>query len=969
MKHYLCVLWLSLASLFIPCLATGQAPPASTTAGGESQLVTDFTNDIPPTDGSYPNACFTLRFQSIRPLPGGQAGGDVYVQLFRANGQWQTRGHTAAADYNQRSENSVSIIEATWDGSSLKGKLRVTIKPDAPRPRVAGFPTPADEFTIDFSVDRKAEEYLPWQADPLAFMPPWRRDEPVYGGELLTGKFTAVRASATTQSATTQPATTKPANPEAANPEAANPESVTTQGTLTGAVQPTETDTHFGTRGNMVITPADGGGMSVLARLAPKRVASPSRAVAARRFGGKQDWSAWDALRVTVRSAARRDDAAVAIALRTDDGRWQQVTSAALLLGNESSFTIPLADFNLDLKNVSGIAFGVDNAEAVGDVSFIVRKAELVRLNQPKPPVAAFSRITIDPTTSWSMNGATVVPKGLFGFHDVGETKSRAPAAGEPSAVEYLKIIRPGHLRPLTHVGMGGTKPLSDEAVRDRMSNRPAKREGAFLSRARAAEAVDEVVWTHTADLWARPAWMDEPMERIVSGAEAFYRNLAADAYVPGDEDNVMRLFEVLNEPFMWARHTNMGKLNPANKKAWVDPTQYGYIPAKLGADVWSSIFLAAVKGAKSVNPHVKLGGPSCPEFGMDDFNMFETYVAPILDRCHAQLDFLTEHHYGGNPRIFAAGYEVVTAWCDVRYNRRIPIYVTETNDLGASSAGKASYNIEDILTTIRYSPDKAKGRALHALWDGYLRDEGELHAYTLLAPLRGTLITAGADDDDITTVASSPQDGTLVVVAHNRAYVAKKIELAGVGEMPLQESMLLLASSAGPELEVKDTEGQKIGPTSAGKTRLVPIEKSPDGKYILPPRSAIRWTFRQADYRPAKTKPVEQHFMDILLAHVKPDHAASAKIVWRPKAPERMTAARLRLMTRDVDRDEAVIVINGKEIPLPRTTSNEGQVMIQELPIDPALLSGTPTIEFRCTNPSRQNGFKVYAASVCVEQ
>ena len=933
MGHRCSFTWVVLLASLTTAFAAAQPAVDPATA---SQLITDFTKDIPAGDGA--NACFTLRFKAIRPLPGWTDGGDVFVQLQRVAGAWANRGHTAAADYNQRSENTVAIDDVAWDGKVLKGKLRVTIKPDAPRPRVAGFPTPADEFAIDFSVERQANQYLAWQPEPQAFMPPWRRDEPTYGGEILTGRFTAIRAGEKTE------------------------------GVVDGGVQPNETETHFGTTGTLELQRADGGGAAITARMSPKRVAS-CQAIASRRFAPKQDWSGWDALRLTVASSTRRDDVAVAVALRAGDGRWQQVTSAAYLLGSESQFIVRLADFDVDPRAITGIAIGVDNADGVGDVTFVVRKIELVQTGAAKPSARTRSRIVIDPATAWSINGTSRVPKGLFGFHDVGESKPRAPKAGELPEEAYLQAIRPGFLRPLAHVGMGGTKPLTDAEVREHLSNRPAHREGVLLNRAKAADAVDGVLWTHTFDLWARPAWMDEPIEKTVTGAQAFYRNLAADAYVPGDEDNLLRSFEVLNEPFMWARHINMGKLNPAGKKAWTDPTQYGYVPAKLGADVWSSIFLAASKGAKGVNPNVRLGGPSCPEFAMDDYGMFETYVAPILDQCHDQLDFLTEHHYGGNPRTFAAGYEVVTAWCDVKFNRRIPVYVTETNDLGASSAGKASYNIEDILTCVRQSPDKVKGRALHALWDGYLNDEGELHAYTLLSPLRGTLVSATSDDDDVTTVATTPAEGTLVIVAHNRSQTTKTIDLAGAGEMTLEESMLLLATSTGPELELKDTEGQKIPPAANGRTKLQPVRVGADGTFALPARSAIRWTFSKAQYQPAQTRITEQHFTDALLTRVKPNEPVSANLVWRPKRPEKIVAARLRVLTRDVNRGEAVAVIGGKEILLPPSSSNEGQVIVQDVPIDPSLLTDPMRIEFRCTDPARQNGFRIYAASVCVDR
>ena len=922
-----------LVALWAPRASLSAFPPAV-----DSQTISDLTNDLPPNDASYPDACFTLRLLAIRPLSKGQDAGDVFVQLRRHDGTWAAKLHTAATDYNQRSTNAVVVDRLTWDGSILSGTIHITIGSDSPRPRAVGFPSPADEFAVVFTAHRKPGENLPWQPDPLAFMPPWRKDIPRYGGESLTGEYKATRAG------------------------------IETNGIAAGAVQPLETDTHFGTQGNAVIGRADGGGMTVLARLAPHRVASPEQAFASRRFAPDQDWSSWDGLRITVSADQRRDDAAVAIVLHGSNGASGQVTNAAFIRAGESSYTIPLADFEIDRQHVTGLAIGVANPHGVGDVAFVVRKLQLVRWPHPPaatPPLAA--RLVVDPNTAVQFNNATQVPKGLFGYHDVGESSPRAPAAGEPTPDEYLRLLKPGLLRPLTHVGFSAS-PLSTEQAQQRLADRPPVADGVFSKLALAADALDNVIWTHTTDLWARPGWMDSGVEKTAEGVRAFYRKLATDAFKPGDDHNPLRACEVWNEPFMWARHINMGKLNPVGKKAWTDPTQYGYIPAQLAADAWSTFFLAAADGAKSVNPNLRLGGPSAIEFGADDFGMFESYLQPILERCHDQLDFLTEHHYGGDPRTYAAGYEVITAWCDVKYKRRIPIYVTEANNLGANSAGRASYNVEDILTCIRLCPDKVLGRALHALWDGYLKDEGELHAYTLLSTLRGKILSADSSDPDVTVVAVAPGNGQVVVVAHSRAWEPKSLELAGLKDFTRVECLALIGSSTGPAPDLKDTEGQPTAPPPPGKTSLSRLAPSALSQLKLPPRSAIRWTFSKTDYQPAATRQIQQHFTNILLASIKPNSPVTGTVIWHDALPSGIHAARLRIVTRGIQPDQAVVLINGHASPLPPSSSNEGRVIVQEVPFDPAFLKPETTIEFRCVDIEQTNGFRVYTASVCLE-
>jgi len=912
------------------CLAlTILAAAAGRGAGVETRLLTDFTRDLPASDT---DATVSLRFRGIRELPGGK--GDVVVQLQRRAGKWADNGHVVAADYNQKSTNSVELGDLAFDGRRIQGPLKVTIGPDSPRPGRKGLPQTPDVFEIDVSAKARRGQSAPFQPDREAFMPPWRKDTPTFGGELLEGTYRAARGGKGAE------------------------------GRTLGAVAPAPVRGRFGAEGNVHVTKAPGGGMKLLCRLSPKRVAPPQAAWAVKRLPAAQDWRRYDGLRLTVDSAERRSDAAIAVRLTEADGSTFSVTSAALLLGREVTFDVPFSDFRgtggnyfLDVDQVAAFALGVDNPGGVGDVEFTVRGIELIRASSgfAAPPTGPVD-IEVDWPVRIDFDGQTTVPKGLFGFHDVGHNKPRRPKGVPASPTEHMRRLRCGFLRPLTHVGFGA-KPITDEQIAEMQAGRLARRDkptDAFFARAEAADAVDNVVWCHTQDLWARPSWMDRDRKKVLDGVRAFYRAQAARAWVPGENHNPLRRFEVWNEPFMWGRHVNMGYRNPRGKRAWSDPTQYGYIPAKLGADVYSEIFLAAVAGAKGANPHARLGGMCSPSFNGDDYANFTNYARHFLDRCHAKVDFLTEHHYFGLPASYAASYEVVTAWCDVKYGRRIPIYNTECNDLGSSHANKAYYNIRDILECLRVCPDVARGRAVHALWSGYCRSPGETNAFTLLSALRGRMLAARASECDVVPVVAERPDGRMVVLALNDSNFTRRVQLAVPEGLKPQDVTQLVMKG---ETRLETVPGGKV---ALSDHRRLSAE--------LAARECVRWTLAPVGpARDAAVRKLERSSCNVLFARVEPGRSVSGKVVWRGGGPPAKRAI-LRVVTRDVHRDEGVVVVNGTELPLRWSSSNDGFAVAEEVHLNPAVLAKDTTIEFRCPRAD-SNGFTVYAAAVLLDK
>ena len=920
-------------------VALGAAVVAAAAAPAQDgRLVTDFTKDLP---AGLDNAVLSLRFEGIRPI--GKSAGDVVVQLQRRQGAWAATGHGAAADYNERSTNSVELRRCEGAGPKVSGRLAVTIGPDGARRGRKHFPTPPDAFDISFAVTLDAAELLAYQGDREAFMPPWRKDIPDFGGQVARGTYEATW----TWRGKDQPRS----------------------GQVLGSLNAAPVPGKWGARGNAVIAPAPGGGMKVLARLSPRRIADGGAAWAVRGFAESADWSAHDAVRLTVASEKRRSDAAVGFGIRDAAGGSHTVQTAALLRDGERQFVVGFEDFGgawrrPDFARIDRIWIGVSSRCGVGDVTFTVRKIELIRrADAPAPPDRTVT-IDVRPDVAVSFNGADTIPKGLFGFHGL---NTAAPKAQEHRVdpLVYMRRLRPGFVRKIVHTGFGA-EAITDEQIAAARKQRLAEAKEPdtwTYKRAKAGDFVDNLLWCYTQDLWARPSWMNTGLAKAAEGVRLFYRKRAAEAYVPGDEHNVVRMFEVWNEPFMWGRHINMGRRDPAGEAGHTDPTQYGYIPGKLGSDAWSELFLAAVAGARSANPHVRLGGPSAPAFDSDDYGVFANYVARIIDRCHDKLDFLTEHHYGGEPRATAAAYEVATAYFDVRHNRRVPIYNTETNDLGGSAAARASYNIADILELIRRCPDKAKGRAMHYFGGDWLGNEGEEHAYLLLNALRGRIVRAEASDPDVLAAAATPRAGELVVVVLNYSPADRQVRLPLPAGFSLKATRLLLAEAPKGELQLRDVDGAFVPKPAPGATVLRDV-KAAAGEapaVAMPRRSAVRWTLARDGYAPARTLRVEQHYVDVVLGRVEADGVLAGKVRWRGPAGV-AEAAVLRVVTRDVQRGEAVAAVNGHPVKLPLSI---GPSLVQEVPIEPAWLKPQTTVEFRCADAERSNGYTVCAASV----
>lgn len=735
-------------------------------------------------------------------------------------------------------------------------------------------------------------------------------------------------------------------------------------------------------------------GIAITAHLAPNRVAG-SAGWAVRTLERPIDLSKHDAIEVVVRSRhtyagfhwlvanatspkPSPAPASAAIAVRSKGGPWYTARSAVPLLSGERRAIVPMSmltrggpgvgggpntTYFLDPSQIDAIAIGVANPFGVGTISFDALSMRAVRVGErgfgePLPP----ARVRVFAEQIESLNGVDEVPPGLFGFHVVGQIK--------PEMHEYLRQTRPGLLRPLQHTGMTD-KPISIEEAKQQLAERNAHRatggpiphEGAV-----AAGAEGRVLLTITNEnLWARPRWMDEDVEKYAEGIRQSFRRWGARAWTPDQPNNTLRMIEFWNEPFMWGRHINRGDSTLAagpgdpggnrGRKAWDDPTQYDYIPALLGAQMYAKFFNAAATGLKEVNPHVQIGGMSSSAFGGDFFEHFVRNVVPWIELSREHIDFLTEHHYQGNPASFAADVEVVHAHLLARFGRAWPIINTEANDLDDVAPGdarspemaqafvsmnRAYYNGREILEHIRLSRDKITGRAVHAFWqDGKLRTEGETQIYTLLSPLRGSVLRVDNLDEHVVCIATRDEAGRTIVVVHNDSPFERTIEIDGL-------------LRGGATMDQVDIQRLSLLPDGS-RTTIEPVAFDAPYRprefrqFILPTRELAM-----------KHVGIVQRFADLTLREVKPGESVETKLNGEPTRDASPSFA-LRVVTRDIQPGEAFVRIGETRIELPASSGDSGAHRVQIVPL-PINTHPGETIRIESADG---DGFLIYMLSI----
>lgn len=687
----------------------------------------------------------------------------------------------------------------------------------------AGTTTPIATLVVQASVGEQPGRFMP---DPEPSIPPWRSDKSKPSGFPVTGTWQLIPVS----SAADAPSPAAPAAPAVHSASLHARSSLThplTVGRL-GPVNACEIDP----------VPSDDGSppqaISLRAHLAPGRVWAGEGAWAVKILPEPVALDDLDALLLTITRLETdhrqphlpaSPPIPLAVALRAAGGTWSmaltpsvtrigrqtiRIPADALRRGGPGVGSGPDAVGFADLRAVDAVAVGIPNPFGVGTVHYHLHELSALRLapDEHRKRLEQPIRAVLDTSTIHAINNVGHVPPGLFGFHQAGSPRQsqgpdywqREPVNASPET--FLRLTRPGFIRPLQHTGMQGRVDAATArehlAQRDREAAEGKPVNASYdTALATAGDALHGVMQCITdQNLWARPKWMDAPdLDAYTEGVAGLLREWAARAATPQQPHNTLRMIEFWNEPFMWGRHINRpdvglsaGPADPGGNRgrtAWTDPTQFSYIPANLGAQMYSRFFNAGADALREVNPFITIGGPSSMNLGSDHFEHFRRYVAPILLQTRDRIDFITEHHYQGEPDSYAAEFIAVNTWARINLGRALPIINTEANDLAdiapddrrppeaaraLVSLARAYYNTADILACILHARDITPGRALHALWNaGWTQTNGEFLAYSLMAPLRGQTLRTRSDDPRQPLLAAvRTADQTVVVLLVN---------------------------------------------------------------------------------------------------------------------------------------------------------------------------------------------------------
>jgi uncharacterized protein YbdZ (MbtH family) len=868
-----------------------------------------------------------LRLEGMGPPRPDGVASTAWITAATANGALDPATLRITTEVHQRTRFAVDACGLRLEGDAVQGGLTfrwMGVDPFAPPPADALDKRPP--MTVAITAQLRNDD-APWQEDPTPSMPPWRKEAPVPGGWTVAGTWTMAERS----------------------------------GDVGGGWGRLATPGSLGGDGMTRIagTRADGR-IAATVVLPPTRRAAPcgSRLVAV--LPTPCDLSGHAALRLDVQGPVR-PGVCLSVRLRTAGGVWWGVDEALPLDGRTTGYTVDLDlfrhvsgfnDYRFRREAIDAVAVGCDDPRGVGAVAFSLGA---VAATGARPAVAP-AVVTIG--GAWlEHDGATRIPDGLFGLHDV-----RGPAK-DRSNDDVLRALRPGSLRWVEHGDLRLPKPRDPAKPRkepkapkirtpEEIEKRRQPTPSEWRQRLAAAGAEDRTIVAFSWDLLDRPPWLDDGVPAWEEHLEQWYPQVGAMA-AGSSTAGWLPAVEVFNEPFIWARHINAGPLLPKGATDVRDPTQHGHMPAALAADAYARFFLAARRGVDAAATPLRFGGPSAPAFHDDLWDAWTGYTALILDRIHHRLDYLTEHHYQGAPASYAASYLMAALWCEQRYGRRIPIWNTEANDLvdtpnkgddggtppwavGADQSNRVHYNAVDILACIRACPDVVMGRTVHGLWDGAFRNPGELHVYTLLAGLRGRMLPVAFPDDVLAAAALGAGDRGCIVLINRRD----------------QPRPLDLRLPAGWRV----TGVQAVTATPGVGTALETLDGVPA---LLPPLLPIRIDIA-VDAQPTRTLRRTTVATPLLLAPVRPDAPAAATIAVPPA--ER---AWLRLVLEGVHAGEGTCTVGGQAVMLPAAGLVHGDVEVIDLPVEPARLGPATSLVFT----SSGDGYRVVCSAILTER
>ena len=373
------------------------------------------------------------------------------------------------------------------------------------------------------------------------------------------------------------------------------------------------------------------------------------------------------------------------------------------------------------------------------------------------------------------------------------------------------------------------------------------------------------------------------------------------------------------------------------------DPGQASFVSGPQNSLFYRWMFVPFAKALKETNPDVQLVGGWDFNISQDDWLSWPVLFKPLIDDSIQWLDGIDEHHYGGDTRMVAGTYEVVSAYAQTAYGKHLKFYNTEagglldperpdalgapkwTGDSIAEKNGAASYFLRDVIHMIDNCPDKAAARAAHEA----NKNGGNEIAFKLLKDLRGNLLSVKSTDPRVWAVASVSGRKLCLVVFNDNA--TSKIE-------PVK-----IDAPSGTEFE--SGECVSITPDiTLASTPVTASGKNFSSNATINSKSAIKWTFELNTAPDPANGPTEvetQYCSDAIINRLGRGRPVAMDVKIPAEVLKSATGARLKIV-QEGWADGTVCTINGRKLNL---DVNETWTHIQSL--DPALLQPVNKLVF----------------------
>ena len=491
-------------------------------------------------------------------------------------------------------------------------------------------------------------------------------------------------------------------------------------------------------------------------------------------------------------------------------------------------------------------------------------------------------------------------------------------------------------------------------------------------------------------EFWNEP-YLHWNRDRVSLHSRYFRTDLATEGgpvmvkRTSGAHDAHVRDGEIIPH-FKWVRGTDPKGLKDAvNGLYVVDETAFTFWAGAGNGWIYDQMLAAAASSIKKHNPDVQVVAGWGFRWNEDHWDAWRIVYKNTIDRNIRWIDGVHEHHYQGDTTAMNGSYEVLAAYGVTRHNKWLYSYNTETNDLVDTPArgaidtpAKAAasyqyrqmvYNLRDLVYSVIQSPDKVRARTMiHP----HRAPDATRVCFGLLKDLRGRLVEARSDDDNVWAVASI--DGTdpramppdfdgvpkLVVVIFNDYRRPRKVAVTveaptgtTFGDATIERTGVDRTSFA---LDLARRERVKVGRTKA--TFALELDDRSAWKIALPLKGKLAGT---AEVRR------KQFFSAGILQKVRPGTPWKTTVSLDPKTLRAAARAWLRLVIEDVAVGEGTVTVAGKAMALPKACTADNVNRIVELPLEPGTLKPETEVTF-AVRPGNFAGYQVDMTSIVLE-